>query len=214
MIPPTDPRTSATPQGAPYVPPVQTLRRPGATHLPDVHHGAQLSAMVTYPRALQEHLRADRRLNDQARDAAVRFQALAHALKSVTVVEPVDRPAPPATGSVPEASLSDLESAFLRWLADPVDADEIRLDDHDRSHRPMEQIVDALRSSTRPLPGEVAAKLGMPAGTTIGQAASELRLAVDDPAGPRCRSYRAAAYHLSGLDRFALVTAEVEKALR
>ncbi|GEM_PF-2354646 len=214
MIPSNDPRTSATPHRAPYVPPVRTSRRPGEAPRTDVHHVAELSAMVAYLRALQEHFRADRRLNDRARDAAVRLQALAHALTSTIVVDPVDRPEPPATGPVPEASLSDLETAFLRWLVDPEAADDVLLDDPDRYLRPTPQTVDALRSSTRPLSGEVAATLGMPAGTTIGHAASELRRAVDDPAGPRCRSYRAGAYYLRGLDRIALVTAEVEKALR
>ena len=215
MIPPTDPRSSATSQAAPYAPPAQTLRRPGAADLPDVDHLAQLSGMVAYLRALQEHYRADRRLHGRVRDAAVRVQALAHALHTATVLEPAHCPTPPATGPDPGTALTRLETAFLGWVVDPLEADEVRLDDHERSHRPLREVLEALSSSTRPLPGEAAAALGLPADTTIGQAADELRHAVADPAGPRCRSHRAAAYYLRGLDRTALATAsEVDRALR
>ena len=123
------------------------------------------------------------------------------------VRQPVHGHAPSATWSAGPPSVSDLETAFMGWLADPVLADELRLDDRDASPTPMRQVLDSLCSSVRPLPGEVAATLGMPAGTTIGHAASELRLAVEHPAGARCRSHRAAAYYLRGLDRIAVAAA-------
>lgn len=215
MIPSTDPRTSATPQAAPYAPPAQTPGRPGEARWPEMDHVAQLSAMVVYLRALQEHYRADRRLAARARDAAVRVQALAHTLNDATPDEPARCPTPPATGPTSQTSLTGLETAFERWLADPESADEIRLADHGRSPRPLQEVIEALRASRRPLSGEAATTLGMPVGTTIGQAATELRRAVDDPAGPRCRSYRAAAYYLRDIDRITLTTAaELERALR
>jgi hypothetical protein len=174
----------------------------------------QLSAMVAYLRSLQEHYGADRRVNERIRDAAVRVQALAHALRSATGVEMAPGHAPSATWSAAPPAVADLETAFVNWLADPVFANELRLDGCDGPPTPMRQALDALCSSVRALPGEAAATLGMPAGTTIGHAVSELRLAVEHPAGPRCRTYRAAAYYLRGLDRLAVATAEADRALR
>jgi hypothetical protein len=212
MIPTTDPRTTAIPRGARHARLVQPLPRPHQVRSPGIDHLAHLSEMVEYLRVLQEHYGADRRVNDRVRDAAARLQALVHALSGATGVDPAHRPTL-STRSVPPPSLGELETAFLGWLADPVTADEVRLADGAGSPLPMRPVLDALSTSTCPLSGEVAATLGMPAGTTVGHAASELRLAVDDPAGPRCRSYRAGAYYLRGLDRMALATTEVERAL-
>ncbi len=213
MIPASDPKTSATPQATSYAPPAQTIRRPGEADLPEPDHVAQLSAMVSYLRALQGHYRADHRLAGRARDAAARVQALAHTLTNATVAQPERCPTPPATGPSPQTSLTELETAFERWLANPTATDEIQLDDHEPSPQPLREVLEALRASRRPLPGETAATLGLPTGTTTGQAATELARAVEDPEGPRCRSYRAAAYYLRDLDRIALATNEVEKAL-
>jgi hypothetical protein len=52
--------------------------------------------------------------------------------------------------------------------------------------------------SLRQLPADLAAAIGLPASCSLGRAATELLLAVDDHAGPRCRSFRAAAYYLAG----------------
>lgn len=213
MIPPSDPRTSAIPQGVRHARSVQTLK-PGEAGSSEVDHVFRLSETVEYLRSLQEHYGADRRLNDRIRDLAVRLQALVRALSETSVVEPALGPPPLETGPIAQVSVSDLEAAFMRWLTDPVGADDVRLEGPDGSPSPMRHVLDPLCSSGRPLPGEVAAALGMPAGTPIGHAVSELRLAVDDPTGPRCRSHRAAAYYLRGLDRRALVTAEVERGSR
>lgn len=214
MIPTTDPRTSAIPQGTQRARPVQPLGRPGGARQPDTAHVEQLSAMVAYLRSLQEHYGADRRVNDRIRDAAVRVQALVHALRSAAGDESAPGHAPSATWSATPPAVGDLETAFVDWLADPVFANELRLDGCDGPPTPMRQVLDALCSSVRALPAEAAATLGMPAGTTIGHAASELRLAVEHPAGPRCRTYRAAAYYLRGLDRLAVATAEAERTPR
>ncbi len=212
MIPSTDPRTSATPQLAPHVPPADFLRGPGDP-LHRVDHLAQLSAMVDYLRVLQQHYGADRRLYSRARHAAARVQALAHALGAASSADPAHCPSSAATEPASQAARDELEAAFRRWLTDPLEADVIHLDGHDPSPRPLREVLGALCASRRPLSGEVAAALGMPAGTTIGQAASELRHAVDDPSGPRCRSYRAAVYYLRDLDRITLDAAELEPAL-
>ena len=212
MIPSTDPRTSATPQLAPHVQPTQNRQRRGE-HLPRVDHLAQLSAMTDYLRVLQQHYGADPRVHGRARHAVARVQALAHALSVATPVDPARCPTPAATEPAAEVPQEELETAFQRWLTEPLEADEIRLDDQERSPIPLRHVLGALGTSRRPLPGEVATTLGMPAGTSIGQAATELRHAVEHPAGPRCRSYRAAAYYLRDLDRIALDTAALEPGL-
>ena len=215
MIPTSDPRTSALPHGESHA---RAVRQPeeaeGAQRVRAIDHGAQLAEMVADLRSLQEHVGTDRRLNERIRDAAVRLEALAVALGRTPVIGPTQLPGTSATAAVPRPALADLEAAFLRWLTDPVTGEELRLDEDDGSPRPMRQVLQALSSSTHRLPDDAASSLGMPAGTTVGHAVSELRLAVDDPSGPQCRSYRAAAYYLRGLDRVALATAELERASR
>lgn len=212
MIPPTDPRTNAIPHGESHARAVQRPDGSGAgARTRSIDHSAQLSEMVAYLRSLQEHVGTDRRLNEGIRDAAVRLEALAQTLRRTPVTGATQPPRPPATTGVGQPAVSALEDAFTRWLTDPVAADEVRLDDHDGSPHPLRQVLEALGSSARPLPSEAAAVLGMPADTTIGHAVTELRLAVDDPSGPRCRSYRAAAFYLRGLDRIAPATAELER---
>lgn len=218
MIPTTDPRTTAIPQGARHVRSVQSLPGPDETRSPHMDHVARLLEMVEYLRSLQEHCGADRRVNDRVRDVAVRLQALVHALGTASGVDPAHRPSRthrpiPSAPSIPSPSLGELETAFIGWFADLVTSDEVHPDGDAGSPFPMRAVLDALGTSTHPLSDEVAGTLRMPTGTTVGHAASELRLAVDDPAGPRCRSYRAAAYYLRGLDRIALATTEVERAL-
>jgi len=92
------------------------------------------------------------------------------------------------------------EQAFLSWLVAPTSADELPLVDGGEPE-PLARILVELSLSSRVLPTETAASLGLRDGTTIGHAAVEVLLAVKDPAGPRCRSYRAAVFFLRDLDR-------------
>ena len=90
------------------------------------------------------------------------------------------------------------QTVFLDWLADPALPDEIVA----RRRRPTERTVYLLgRLATSPyaLPVAAAAVVGLPAGTSMGTAAVALVLAVEDPVGPCCPSYRAAAHHLRRL---------------
>lgn len=66
------------------------------------------------------------------------------------------------------------------------------------SAEPGSQLFGRLSSSPRGLSADEATVVGMPSGT-VGNAAVAVLLAVEDPAGPRCRSYHAAAYCLQGL---------------
>ena len=93
-----------------------------------------------------------------------------------------------------------MEQAFLGWLAEPTSADELPLD-HSEGPVPLTRVLGELSLSGRLLPADTAARVGLPDGTTVGHAAAELVFAVLDPAGPRCRSFRAAVYYLRDLDR-------------
>ena len=192
-----------------------TGERLGAAQAPRLEHVEQLAAMIAYLHALEGEYRTDHRLNERFRDVKVRLQDLVDALSSPTVLDDGHASTTGASpdGAAPGASLQDLEAVFLRWLVDPVDADGLRVDGDDRSPRPLRQVMDALAVSHRSLPPEVADRFGLASGTTVGRVATELRRAVEDPDGPRCRSYRSAAYYLRGLDRLIL-PAEVEEVVR
>lgn len=96
---------------------------------------------------------------------------------------------------------SDTEQAFIDWLAEPTSADELLLTGTP-DPQPLARVLGELSQSSRVLPPETAARVGLHEGATIGDAAAELLLAVEAPAGPRCRSFRAAVYYLRDLDRF------------
>lgn len=192
--------TIAATRGAPLRPPVATGQRPGRARPTRPDQVERLSAMLTYLRHMQDQEGADRRLDHQFDDLTRRLEALIDALSSPTLVEP-SRPDPAAIAPETRGELNELETAFVRWLADPIDADELRVDDAGRSPRALSGALDELCRSQRPLPTEVAAAFGMPVGTTIGHAARELWHAVEDPRGPRCGTHRAGVYFLRGIDR-------------
>lgn len=97
----------------------------------------------------------------------------------------------------------DVEQIFLDWLADPTKPDSLRLDAADGPPTPLTELLGRLCTSPRRLPAAAATTLGLSPRARIGDAATQLLLAVKDPAGPRCRSYRAAAYYLRDLHELA-----------
>lgn len=58
----------------------------------------------------------------------------------------------------------------------------------------MVEVLSRLTTCATPLAEDARRALRAPAHTTVGDAARSLLFARHDPAGPRCRSYRAAAY--------------------
>ena len=209
----SDSMTSDAWRGEPLRQPVATGQRPGRARPTRPDQVERLSAMLTYLRHMQDQEGADRRLDDQVDDLTRRLEALIDALSSPTLVEP-SRPDPAAIAPETRAELNELETAFVRWLVDPIEADELRIEDAGRSPRSLSAALDELCRSQRPLPTEVAAAFGMPAGTRIGHAARELWHAVEDPRGPRCGTHRAGVYFLRGIDRPAPVPAATDRTQR
>lgn len=109
---------------------------------------------------------------------------------STRLLPPLERAAR-STGRI-----NDLEEAFLTWLGTYDKPALLHLDGPDAPPTHLSEMLDALRDSSRRLPAAEAGELGLPPGTWLGAAASQLQHAVHDPRGPRCRSYRAAAYYL------------------
>lgn len=70
----------------------------------------------------------------------------------------------------------------------------------DRQPLTIDQVVEGLLGDLTPLPDAATRALGLPPRTRTSAAAHLLRWAVDEPHGPRCRSYRAASYFIAGLD--------------
>ncbi|MFA9431861.1 hypothetical protein [Egicoccus sp. AB-alg2] len=102
------------------------------------------------------------------------------------------------------------ERAFVRWLVQPDKPDELRLGGPDAPATPLTWTLGELCTSRHTLPPIAAAVLGCEEGLSVGQAATELLLAVNDPAGPRCRSYRAATYYLRERALLGEVFADLE----
>jgi hypothetical protein len=87
---------------------------------------------------------------------------------------------------------------LLGWLAGCAQPDALDVDGHLAPDLAFTQLLGRLAPSAHPLPPDAAKILGLPSHATVGDAATELLLAVTDPAGPRCRSYRSAVYYLQG----------------
>lgn len=160
-----------------------------------------LSAIVSHILGLQQSHAADAELQNRLRCTVAELERL---ISYLLRTDGSDTGSPPAA---PQPSVNGTrqraaEHAFLAWLADPTSAEELRLADGD-APEPLARILGELSLSNRVLPAEMSARLSLPDGTTIGRAAAELLLAVKDPGGPRCRSFRAAAFYLRDLDRFA-----------
>ena len=157
-----------------------------------------LSSIICRIRGLQQLHADDDGLEHQLRRTEAELEALIGRLLHVDSAEPSPPPAPRTSTTAPRRV--DAEPAFLAWLAEPTSANEPLLAGSDEPER-LTPVLGQLTSSTRTLPSETAINLGLPDGTTVGHVAAELLIAVDDPAGPRCGSYRAAVYSLRELDR-------------
>lgn len=166
-----------------------------SVHLPAVL--TALSATVSQIHALQHLHVGDVELESRLRRTAAELESLISALLHTHSSRSTPAPAPrPATITPRQRSL---EQAFLIWLADPTSADELLVDSAEEPE-PLARVLGELSLSERVLPAEAAAGIGLPDGATVGHAAAELLLAVKDPAGPQCRSFRAAVYYLRDLD--------------
>ena len=164
-----------------------------------------LSATVCQLRVLEQHYLVDADLEDRLRGTATEVEALISQLLRTDGGGPSTPPAPRDPVDTPRQQA--LEQAFLAWLAQPTSAEELAPPDGAR--QPLAEVLGELSLSRRELPAETAAGLGLPDGTTVGHTAAELLLAVKDPAGPRCRSFRAAVYYLRGLERVRYIDLEV-----
>ena len=158
-----------------------------------------LSAAVGQIRDLQQIHADDDALQDRLRRTATELETIiGHLLRTDNSLSGSPPPARPPSASTPRQRAA--EHAFLGWIAQPTSADELPLP-NGHGPEPLARILGELSLSKRLLPAQTAARIGLPDGTTIGHAAVEVLLAVKDPAGPRCRSFRAAVYYLRDLDR-------------
>jgi hypothetical protein len=94
----------------------------------------------------------------------------------------------------------DPEAIFLTWLADPEAPEELVPDDRHAVGLPASWLLGMLCASRTPLPDWAERHLGYRQPRTIGDAATDLLLAVSDPSGPRCPTFAAATRHLRELD--------------
>jgi hypothetical protein len=162
-----------------------------------------LSATVTRLHGLYERSEDDPALRVRLLGITYGLEQLIHDLLQAGEDRTDDAPpepgrSSPATAPRPEAPLATRtpEDTFVAWLLGAEKADELELHGSDGMNTPISWVLGSLTVSAEPLPASAAAELGLAGGTTMGTAATELILAVSDPAGPRCRSYRAAAAYL------------------
>lgn len=157
-----------------------------------------LSASVSRIHALTHLHGDDDELQARLRRTVTELEALISHLLHMDGSGPNRAPTRRSSTSTPHRLAA--EQAFLSWLTEPTSADEVTVS-RTEDPEPLARVLGELSLSGRVLPAETAAGLGLPAGATVGQAAAELLITVRDPAGPRCRSFRAAVYYLRDLDR-------------
>jgi hypothetical protein len=172
------------------------------TQLSDI---SRLSAIATEIVAIRQHL-AD---SDESRDRLdgvvagldATITALLHAapVTGDGVATDDDIGSPPRRVARSGERVDVDQSVFLAWLADPALPDELAAG-QGWAAEPVSHLLGRLSTSPRGLMADEAMVVGMPGGTSMGNAAVALVLAVEDPAGPRCRSYRAAVYCLRDLN--------------
>lgn len=123
---------------------------------------------------------------------------------STTVARPTTRThgQRPPSQAPPRVDTWDVEpeTTFLIWLADPEAPEELLLDDLHGVGLPASWLLGMLCASRTPLPAWAAERLGYRQPRSIGDAATDLLLAVSDPAGPRCPTFVAAKRYLRELD--------------
>ena len=174
-------------------------RRPSSAPLDRSSLLTDLSATVSHILGLQQFHAGDAELQNRLRRTVADLELLITYLLR-TDDSGSSSPPPASKPSVSTPRQRAAEHALLGWLAESTSADQLSVTDGDRSE-PLARVLGELSVSRRVLPPGSAADIGLPVGTTVGHAAAELLLAVKDPAGPRCRSYRAAVYYLRDLDR-------------
>jgi hypothetical protein len=94
----------------------------------------------------------------------------------------------------------DPELTFLAWLADPDAPEELFPDERHDVALPVSWLLGMLCASRTPLPDTAGVLLGYRHPRTIGDAATDLLLAVSDPSGPKCPTFAAAKGYLRELD--------------
>ena len=159
-----------------------------------------LSGSICQIRGLQQRHTSDDELQSQLRRTEAELETLIDRLLHTDGSGP--SPPPARRTSTNTLHPRDAEQAFLAWLAEPTVANELLLAGGE-TPVPVTQVLGELSLSRQTLPTETTASFGLPDGTTIGHVAAELLIAVNDPAGPRCWSYRSAVYYLRELDRDA-----------
>ena len=174
-----------------------------------------ISSVLAQLRRARTQLPADGTIGDRLDRAIDELEAVGHQLltrNDAELGEPVTPRGPKRVSSSsvarPPAAVSGApdERRFLEWLLGCGEPGEPEPSYQDEVAAGLSRLLGALSTSARPLPPEAARIVGGPEGMTIGDAATEILLAVNDPAGPRCRSYRAAVYFLHDRvgDRFSL----------
>ena len=208
---PASPDTAAPPRLAASLHPSprrRSGRRPNRppTSVPPAHLAASLtdlSYLVTRVHAIRGRGGVDLDLDQRLAGVIAELESLIHDL--LHDAGPTSNGAKPPTrvASSGVAGASDrtrAEAAFEAWLTSDDRLDVWQVDAPDEPQTSLTVMLGELVLSRRPLPPDAAAALGMPPGTALGYAAAELVLAVNDPAGPRCRSYRSALYYLRDHD--------------
>lgn len=185
------------------VQPGQACDRPGAARPARMDQVESLTMMATHLHAMQDADHLDPWLQQQLREVQGRLDRLIEVLTRPTPLRtpPAAAAGPTEVTEVSPSPLTDLETRFLRWLRTPDHPDVAPPDAPAGVPRPLTELVAVLRTSVRPLPEGLAELHGRSSDTTIGEVAGELRWAVEGDDGPRCRSYRSAAYFLREHDR-------------
>ena len=165
----------------------------GVDELAEVLTG--ISALIARTQTLRAR-NDDPQLTRRLDWAITQLEMVGHELLTHDTVHPDDKLATSgaATPTPADPAGSGHEEAFLTWLTFWPHPDQ----DADGSTTPdpgFDRFLAELETSSRVLPREAASKLGLPTGSTIGQAATALRQAIHEPSEPHGPPH-AAVFHL------------------
>jgi hypothetical protein len=161
-----------------------------------------LSYMVTRVHAIRGRGGVARGLDKRLAGVIADLESLIHDLLHDTAPTSNSAKTPPTrvSGAAGASDRTRTEAAFEAWLTSDDRPEVWEVGGPDDPETSLTGMLGELVLSSRQLPADAADALGMPPGTRMGHAAAELILAVNDPAGPRCRSYRSALYFLRDHD--------------
>ncbi len=155
----------------------------------------RLSTVISQAHALRQRHSDDQTLGRDLIEIASRLESIIDCL-FVDVAAADDGPGERVQRSGLAEVPRQYEQALLSWLYSTTRPESIDLQGQSHPTVPLAQLLGRVTTSRRQLPSHISATLSWPSEATFGDLATELLVAVLDPAGPRCPTFADAVKHL------------------